>query len=159
MDVKMGTRTFQESEVGKPVLRLDLLEKMVALDPSEPTDEERRSGITKQRYMQFRERESTSASLGFRIEGIQNPSIDPVDCKKIKDPLQIYRALSCFLPDLDDPNYDIVHAALLARLNELQEALVHSEFFQVVSLAFQLFFCDFVSRSIAALDASHSFTS
>ena len=37
MDIKMGSRTFLESEVAKKSLRLDLLEKMVALAPDEPT--------------------------------------------------------------------------------------------------------------------------
>ena len=45
---------------------------MVAVDPSEPTEEENAScSCTKQRYMQFREKMSSTASLGFRIEGIK----------------------------------------------------------------------------------------
>lgn len=51
------------------VKRADLYQKMIAQNPAEPTDEERHEmAITKLRYMQFRERESSTASLGFRIE-------------------------------------------------------------------------------------------
>jgi 1D-myo-inositol-triphosphate 3-kinase len=45
----MGIRTFLESEVSKSNLRKDLVEKMVKLDPDEPTKEELRDGITKLR--------------------------------------------------------------------------------------------------------------
>ena len=46
-------RTFLESEVTNPVLRRDLYDKMVALDPAAATAEERESqSITKMRYMQ-----------------------------------------------------------------------------------------------------------
>ena len=46
-------RTFLESEVKNPVLRKDLYEKMITLDPDAPTTEERENGaITKLRYMQ-----------------------------------------------------------------------------------------------------------
>lgn len=72
MDIKMGTRTFLESEVKNPALRSDLYEKMVKIDPTEPTTEEHnKAAITKLRYMQFREKGSTSASLGFRIDAIR----------------------------------------------------------------------------------------
>eukprot|EP00730_Choanoeca_flexa_P015281 TRINITY_DN6982_c0_g1_i1.p1 TRINITY_DN6982_c0_g1~~TRINITY_DN6982_c0_g1_i1.p1 ORF type:complete len:646 (+),score=121.73 TRINITY_DN6982_c0_g1_i1:200-2137(+) len=71
MDVKMGVRTFLEDDVNTEKLRMDLLNKMLDLDDREPTPEERKSGVTKMRYMQFRERMSSSYSLGFRIEAMQ----------------------------------------------------------------------------------------
>lgn len=53
LDIKLGTRTFQESEVKNPVLRKDLYEKMVKLNVNEPTAEEHeQKAITKLRYMQ-----------------------------------------------------------------------------------------------------------
>eukprot|EP00116_Pleurobrachia_bachei_P007646 sb/3467908/ len=72
MDIKMGTRTFKESEVKNQNLRDDLYNKMVKQDPNEPTPAEREAGaITKLRYMTFREKESSSETLGFRIEAFR----------------------------------------------------------------------------------------
>lgn len=52
MDVKMGTRTFCESEVQNQKKRSDLYDKMVAIDANEPTENEREEkAITKLRYM------------------------------------------------------------------------------------------------------------
>ena len=52
--------------MGKPTKRLDLVEKMIKLDPHALTEQERAEGVTKMRYMQFRELKSSSASLGWR---------------------------------------------------------------------------------------------
>ncbi|KAI6233049.1 Inositol 1,4,5-triphosphate kinase 1 [Aphelenchoides fujianensis] len=74
MDIKLGFRTFLESEVSNGSKRKDLFKKMMEIDPTEPTEEERKDeAITKLRYMQFRERESSTATLGFRIEAAQCP--------------------------------------------------------------------------------------
>ncbi|CAG2203457.1 ITPK [Mytilus edulis] len=86
MDIKIGTRTFLESEVKNPVLRKDLYEKMIDLDPDAPTEDERdQQAITKLRYMQFREQESSTAAFGFRIEALRVAGEPPeTNLKKIK---------------------------------------------------------------------------
>eukprot|EP00966_Prymnesium_polylepis_P087568 2026305-Prymnesium_polylepis.1 len=93
MDIKIGTRTFLESEVDNPKKRLDLLEKMRKVDNDAPTDAERTEGITKLRYMQFRENMSSSANMGWRIEGIRLPSGQHEGCKTLKENDELKAAL------------------------------------------------------------------
>lgn len=69
-------RTYLEEELMKarerPRLRKDMYDKMVAVDPGAPTEQERaQQGVLKPRYMQWRETLSSTATLGFRIEGIK----------------------------------------------------------------------------------------
>lgn len=77
MDVKIGLRTYLLEDVAASGPRMDLLEKMMALDPDEPTAEERKVGVTKRRYMEYRENLSSSASLGFRIEAASVQGVKP----------------------------------------------------------------------------------
>ncbi|XP_067877550.1 inositol-trisphosphate 3-kinase B-like isoform X2 [Heterodontus francisci] len=75
MDCKMGTRTYLEEELTKARqkvhIRKDLYQKMFKVDPCAPSEEEHgQGGVTKPRYMQWRETISSTATLGFRIEGI-----------------------------------------------------------------------------------------
>lgn len=73
MDCKIGVRTYLEEELSKakekPKLRKDMYEKMIQIDKDAPNDEEHRAkGVTKPRYMVWRETISSTATLGFRIE-------------------------------------------------------------------------------------------
>uniref|UniRef100_A0A3B5A7I7 Kinase n=1 Tax=Stegastes partitus TaxID=144197 RepID=A0A3B5A7I7_9TELE len=75
MDCKMGVRTYQEEELiksrTKATLRSDMYQKMVKIDPSAPSAEEHaQNGVTKWRYLQWRDTTSSTSTLGFRIEGI-----------------------------------------------------------------------------------------
>jgi len=70
MDIKMGQRTYLHDKKNTTKKRMDLLEKMIKVDPLAPSDEERLDGVTKQRYMRFREEQSSSIELGFRIEAM-----------------------------------------------------------------------------------------
>ncbi|CAB1325070.1 unnamed protein product [Coregonus sp. 'balchen'] len=95
MDCKMGVRTYQEEELTKshtkPTLRTDMYQKMVKVDPTAPTVEEHEQrGVTKWRYLQWRDNTSSTSTLGFRIEGIMR------DFKKMLTPAQVTEALLSF---------------------------------------------------------------
>lgn len=132
MDVKMGVRTFLETEVTKKALRKDLLEKMMSLDPDEPTAEEKKNGITKLRYMEFRELKSSSRNLGFRIEGIKRSNEKPAtDFKKVHSTDQAAEAIETFLPEKGSALRSVVMNTFMERLEDLREALDRSNFFSV----------------------------
>ncbi|XP_078287020.1 inositol-trisphosphate 3-kinase C-like [Rhinoraja longicauda] len=131
MDCKMGVRTYLEEELTKarekPKLRKDMYEKMIAVDPNAPTQEEHeQKAILKPRYMQWRETLSSTATLGFRIEGIRKADGScNTNFKKTKLKEQVMVALEDFV----DCNKNILRK-YLARLKELRIALEGSEFFK-----------------------------
>ena len=72
MDVKMGVRTFTEHDVSSDDVRDDLLQKMLKVDPDSATAEElAQGGISKLRYLQFRESSTTSSKFGYRIDAVR----------------------------------------------------------------------------------------
>ena len=97
--------------------------------------------------MQFRERESSSSVLGFRVEGVKvgaNPGT--TDFKKVRtrddvcrtplhplaiDAAQVKKALTIFFPPAKSMLHDQVRTAFVARLHILREALLRSRFFKV----------------------------
>lgn len=123
----MGTRTFLESEVRKTVARPDLYQKMVAIDPDAPTEEEhRQKAVTKLRYMQFRELQSSTCSHGFRIEAMKCRGSPPVtNLKTVKSADEVFSTLDTFLGGRED-----VRQRLIARLCEIRNKIEQSEYFQ-----------------------------
>ena len=91
---------------------------------AELTDEEKTNGITKLRYMQYREETSTTATLGWRIEAVVKPGQPKFDAKAISEREQLDDALLDYLG-----GRAAVAAAIHARLLALRGALEASEFF------------------------------
>lgn len=126
MDIKIGTRTFLESEVKNPVLRRDLYEKMIELDPDAPTPDEReQQAITKLRYMQFREQESSTAEFGFRIEALRVAGEPPENnLKKIKTKEQVQQILNKFMK-----GNSVRQRALCERMKVIRQTFESSKYF------------------------------
>lgn len=127
MDIKMGTRTFTECEVKNQVPRHDLYEKIIAVDPNAPTEEERKAEtITKLRYMEFRENCSSTSSLGFRIEAVKYGKSAPIkDLKLVKTTEQITDTMRKFLSGRENGKQQI-----LSRLKAMRKCLKRSPFCQ-----------------------------
>jgi len=130
MDCKMGVRTYLEEELmkakEKPKLRKDMYEKMCQIDPQAPTPEEHRvHGVTKPRYMVWRETISTTATLGFRIEGIRKTDgTSSKDFKTVRSEDKVKEAFTSFFD-----GYLSNVQKYLDRLKTLKTALVKSNFF------------------------------
>ncbi|KAM6165876.1 inositol-trisphosphate 3-kinase B [Erethizon dorsatum] len=131
MDCKMGVRTYLEEELTKarkkPSLRKDMYQKMIEVDPEAPTEEERaQRAVTKPRYMQWRETISSTATLGFRIEGIkkEDGSVNR-DFKKTKTREQVTEAFREFTKG----NHNIL-VAYRDRLKAIRTTLEVSPFFK-----------------------------
>ncbi|CAJ1073549.1 inositol-trisphosphate 3-kinase A [Xyrichtys novacula] len=131
MDCKMGVRTYLEDELvrarERPRPREDLYNKMVEVDSDGPTPQEHaQRGVTKPRYMQWRESMSSTNTLGFRIEGIKKcDGTCRTDFKKTRsrqDVIQVFR-------DFVEGNMDIIKS-YLSRLMVIQQALKTSDFFR-----------------------------
>jgi len=130
MDCKIGIRTYLEEELAKarekPKLRKDMYEKMVAVDPNAPTEEEHRlKGVTKPRYMVWRETISSTATLGFRIEGIKKDGNSSKDFKTTSTKDQVIDCFSNFLN-----GYPHALPMYLKRLEQIRHALEQSAFFK-----------------------------
>eukprot|EP00057_Strongylocentrotus_purpuratus_P034536 XP_795627.2 PREDICTED: inositol-trisphosphate 3-kinase B isoform X1 [Strongylocentrotus purpuratus] len=130
MDCKMGTRTYLEEELmkarEKPKLRKDMYQKMIEIDPNAPTEEEKnRQAIIKPRYMQWREYVSSSATLGFRIEGVKKgDGHSSRDFKTTKTRDQISESFNFFVDGGAE-----VQARYIRRLKAIRATLEASPFF------------------------------
>ncbi|RVE67356.1 hypothetical protein OJAV_G00102210 [Oryzias javanicus] len=131
MDCKMGVRTYQEEELvkasTKPNLRSDMYQKMVKVDPLAPSEEEhKRKGVTKWRYLQWRDTTTSTSTLGFRIEGLmmEDGSVQR-DFRRIRTLAQVTEALLYFTRS-HLQTLEAYHSRLLA----LGDALKNSTFFR-----------------------------
>nr|XP_014289179.1 inositol-trisphosphate 3-kinase B [Halyomorpha halys] len=130
MDCKIGVRTYLEEELAKakekPKLRKDMYEKMIQIDYNAPTEEEHRlKGVTKPRYMVWRETISSTATLGFRIEGIKkSDGRSSKDFKTTRTQAQIKEAFRDFTAGFPHavPKY-------IQRLKAIKATLEVSHFF------------------------------
>lgn len=131
MDCKMGVRTYLEEELvrarERPKPREDLYKKMVEVDKEGPTAEEHsQHGVTKPRYMQWRETLSSTHSLGFRIEGIKkSDGTCRTDFKKTQSKHDIIQVFKDFVGGSVN-----IMKSYLNRLTEIQQTLKKSEFFK-----------------------------
>lgn len=131
MDCKMGVRTYLEEELvrarERPKPREDLYKKMVEVDSEGPTPEEHcQRGVTKPRYMQWRETMSSTNTLGFRIEGIKKcDGTCRTDFKKTRSKQDVIQVFKDFVAG----DVSIIKS-YLNRLKEIQQALKLSEFFK-----------------------------
>ncbi|KAF5271179.1 hypothetical protein FQR65_LT05323 [Abscondita terminalis] len=131
MDCKIGVRTYLEEELAKakenPKLRKDMYEKMIQIDPNAPTEEENRlKAVTKPRYMVWRETISSTATLGFRIEGIRkSDGSSSKDFKTTKTKEQVLKAFADFTDTFPHciPKY-------IQRLKAIKSTLETSDFFR-----------------------------
>lgn len=100
---------------------------MVQVDPNAPTPEEHEAkAVTKLRYMQFREQQSSTCSHGFRIEAMKFRGSPPVtDLKKVKSRSELLATVALFLGGRED-----VRQRLVARLREIRTKFEQSEYFR-----------------------------
>lgn len=131
MDCKMGVRTYLEEELTKarrkPAPRPDMYQKMIEVDPAAPTlEENEKKAVTKPRYMQWRETISSTATLGFRIEGVkkEDGTVNR-DFKKTRTREQVFAAFHDFVKG----DKEILNK-YLTRLKEIRETLEISPFFK-----------------------------
>ncbi|CAH0555216.1 unnamed protein product [Brassicogethes aeneus] len=127
IDIKMGTRTFLESEVKKCSARPDLYQKMIAIDPNAPTlQEHEEKAVTKLRYMQFRELQSSSCSQGFRIEAMKCRGSPPVtDLKRVKSSEEVLNTLDMFLNGREE-----IKLRVISRICDIRSRIEQSEYFK-----------------------------
>ncbi|XP_044749458.1 inositol-trisphosphate 3-kinase B isoform X2 [Coccinella septempunctata] len=131
MDCKIGVRTYLEEELAKakekPKLRKDMYEKMCQIDNTAPTEEEHKmKGVTKPRYMVWRETISSTATLGFRIEGIRrSDGTSSKDFKTVKSREQVIKQFTEFTE-----NFPHAVPKYIQRLKAIKSTLEASPFFK-----------------------------
>jgi len=106
--------------------RSDLYQKMIQVDPNVATEEERKLGaITKLRYMDFREKLSSTSTLGFRIEAVKYGKMKlEKDLKLVKSRDQILHTFCRFFMGKER-----IRQLTLTRLKHIRKCLEQSIYF------------------------------
>eukprot|EP00812_Abedinium_dasypus_P004275 NODE_1531_length_1118_cov_400.596425.p1 GENE.NODE_1531_length_1118_cov_400.596425~~NODE_1531_length_1118_cov_400.596425.p1 ORF type:complete len:302 (+),score=62.48 NODE_1531_length_1118_cov_400.596425:100-906(+) len=132
MDFKLGLRSFMESEVDNTEPRPDLFLRLCELDPSAPTEEERRQGAcTKYRWMDNQDCWTTTREFGFRADGIADGTM-PVPKQELWQNRTVEDTAACIerhlLPGAArDMRLQMVDA-LLQRLDLMVDVMTRSPF-------------------------------
>lgn len=125
MDVKMGVRTFAAKEISNNKPRSDLYEKMICEDMSAPTPKEHESqAISKYRYLDWRDRISSSRDLGFRIEAQTSKGKSRKDFKSVRNQSEVANVMTMFA---DNPS---IVQQYLERLKLIRSLCSASHFFR-----------------------------
>eukprot|EP01004_Peranema_trichophorum_P009682 NODE_842_length_2315_cov_58.014599_g716_i0.p1 GENE.NODE_842_length_2315_cov_58.014599_g716_i0~~NODE_842_length_2315_cov_58.014599_g716_i0.p1 ORF type:complete len:636 (-),score=114.10 NODE_842_length_2315_cov_58.014599_g716_i0:318-2225(-) len=131
MDLKIGVRTFLESECSSNKRRPDLLEKAKELRGKHDfviTQEQEEKGFTKLEYLRLRDEISSTVNLGFRIDGmLLNPGEKKTDCRAIGNSREEVKSyLEMYLKKASSKQKD----AMMGRLKDIRSVLDTSDFFK-----------------------------
>jgi len=141
LDCKLGVRTFQESEASKEgTPRADLFQKMLKLDPNALSEEDKaRGSITKLKWMTWRDDQSTTTSLGFRIDGVASQDsvrLKMEDLSRLRTREEALPVLQLLFPPRipGDPDGTLrqrvaLTRQVIAKLQLIRSALSESPFF------------------------------
>lgn len=153
MDVKLGCRTFCETECESIKGRADLYKRMQLMYPDALTEKERAAeSITKFKWMTVRDMQTTSASHSYRIQGIaghhrrRREDVE-LELEKIRTEGELVGAFEAFaeLAATDDGN-EVFGANPLAIAQYILEELRHMS--SVLSISPFVMSHDFVGTSI-----------
>ncbi|KAJ9469948.1 hypothetical protein DIPPA_35943 [Diplonema papillatum] len=124
-------RTFLEEETGEP--RADLFKKLATLSIDLATEKERQTRtITKLRYMRIREELSSSAQLGFRIDGIAGLDCNE-DLTRTRSKEAVAQVLASYLANVAPGDVGLqkkIVRSFCDRLDHLHAAARRSAFFK-----------------------------
>lgn len=141
MDVKIGCRTFMETEILNMKPRKDLFERMKKEYASQLTPNElSQKWITKHRWMTVRDNNSTIRSLGYRIDGTAGFDFEPEKLQQFRtcdDACGAFAQLvDAFHDDEDEPasgsatSLDVA-TSMLERLRHICKGFKQSEFVRI----------------------------